>query len=51
MRETIRLVCTEAKDSGSVYVTDKNKKTTTKKLELRKYNKVLKRHTIHRESK
>jgi large subunit ribosomal protein L33 len=51
MREIIKLACTEDKKSGSVYMTTKNKKKTTERLELKKYNKKLRRHTLHRESK
>jgi len=31
------------------YVTQKNRMNTEKKLELKKYNPVLKKHTLHRE--
>jgi large subunit ribosomal protein L33 len=54
-RMTIHLQCTEQKESGvpgmSRYSTQKNKKNTTGRLELRKYNPFLRRHTIHREVK
>ena len=47
--------CTEHKDSGmqgiSRYITTKNKKNTTERLELKKFNPVLKRYTIHKEIK
>ena len=47
--------CTEQKASGvpgiSRYVTTKNKKNTTERLERRKYNPFLKRVTVHREIK
>ena len=47
--------CTEQKASGvpgiSSYVTTKNKKNTTERLERRKYNPFLKRVTVHREIK
>ena len=49
------LECTEQKASGvpgiSRYVTTKNKKNTTERLERRKYNPFLKRVTVHREIK
>ncbi len=49
------LECTEHKASGlpgtSRYITQKNKKNTPGRLELRKYNPILKRYTIHREIK
>ena len=54
-RVQVILECTEHKTSGepgmSRYVTVKNRKNTTSRLELKKYNKFLKRHTIHREVK
>ena len=47
--------CTEHKTSGmpgtSRYITTKNKKTTTERLELKKYNPILKRVTTHKEIK
>ena len=46
--------CTEARGLGktpSRYTTMKNKKNTPGRLELKKYNKFLRRHTIHREVK
>ena len=49
------LECTEQKGSGvpgmSRYTTTKNKKNTTGRLELMKYNPFLRRHTLHREIK
>lgn len=49
-REKIRLVCTE--DGGKHYVTTtKNKQNTQGKLELMKYNPVLRKVTLHREKK
>lgn len=53
-REFVILECTEARKEGkspSRYVTTRNKKTKTERLELRKYNPALRRHTIHREIK
>ena len=35
----------------SRYITTKNKKTTTERLELKKYNRILKRVTVHKEIK
>jgi large subunit ribosomal protein L33 len=35
----------------SRYVTVKNKKNTPERLELKKYNPILKKYTIHREIK
>jgi len=53
MRETIKLVGigADGKPTGSVYMTDKNKKTMQKKVELLKYCKFTRKHIIHRESK
>ena len=54
-RQVIRLECTEQRDSGvpgmSRYATQKNKKNTPKRMELKKYNPYLRRHTLHREVK
>ena len=49
------LECTEQKASGmpgmSRYITTKNRKNTPDRLELKKYNPILKRYTIHKEIK
>ena len=54
-RVQVILECTEQKASGvpgiSRYVTTKNKKNTTDRLERRKYNPFLKRVTVRREIK
>lgn len=54
-RLQVILECTEHKDSGlpgtSRYVTMKNRKNTPSRLELKKYNPILKKHTIHKEIK
>lgn len=53
-RLIITLECTEAKAEGkpaSRYTTMKNKHNTTERLELKKYNPFLRRHTIHKEIK
>ena len=54
-RVQIILECTEHKESGmpgtSRYVTQKNRKNTPERLELKKYNPILKRMTLHREIK
>ncbi|MCB1181196.1 MAG: 50S ribosomal protein L33 [Chlamydiia bacterium] len=47
-REIIKLKSTE---SPYVYWTRKNKKQTTGRLELRKYDPVLRRHTLFKEAK
>lgn len=54
-RIQIILECTEIKKSGlpgtSRYVTQKNRKNTPDRMELMKYNPVLKKKTLHREIK
>jgi large subunit ribosomal protein L33 len=53
-RETVTLECTEARKEGkppSRYLTSRNKKVKTEKIELKKYNRFLRRHTLHREIK
>ena len=54
-RVIITLECTEARKEGkspSRYTMTKNKKKTTPdRLELKKYNPFLRRHTIHKELK
>ncbi|TVR77726.1 MAG: 50S ribosomal protein L33 [Chitinophagaceae bacterium] len=54
-RQQIILECTEHKDSGmsgtSRYISTKNKKNHPERLELKKYNPVLKKYTIHKEIK
>ena len=53
-REHITIECSEARKEGktpSRYVTTRNKKTKTDRLELKKYNPGLRRHTVHREIK
>jgi len=54
MREQVTLECTEAKAAGvpaSRYISTRNKKKMTEKVEKKKYNPHLKRHTLHREIK
>ena len=54
-RMQVILECTEHKESGqpgtSRYITQKNKKNTPSRLELKKYNPILRKVTIHREIK
>ena len=47
-RETIKMKSTE---SDECYWTVKNKRNTTERIELKKYDKVLRRHTIFKEAK
>mgnify|MGYP000146964362 CR=1 FL=1 len=53
-RVIVTLECTEARKIGkspSRYTTTKNKKTMPERLELKKYNPFLRKHTIHKEIK
>jgi len=49
MRVIVTLACTECKRRN--YTTTKNKKRTPERLELRKYCRFCRRHTVHREIK
>jgi len=54
MQELVILECTEAKKEGkqvSRYLTTRNKTTLTERIEKKKYNPHLKRHTLHKEIK
>lgn len=54
-RIQVILECTEHKATGlpgmSRYITTKNRKNTTERLELKKFNSVLKKYTLHKEIK
>jgi large subunit ribosomal protein L33 len=54
-RLQIILECTEHKESGmpgtSRYITEKSRKNTPERLELKKYNPILRKYTVHREIK
>jgi large subunit ribosomal protein L33 len=54
-RIQVILECTEHKTTGlpgmSRYITKKNRKNTTERLELKKYNPILKKVTVHKEIK
>ena len=54
-RVQVVLECIEMKNSGlpgtSRYVTTKNRKNTPERLELKKYNPILKKMTLHKEIK
>jgi large subunit ribosomal protein L33 len=49
MQTIITLACTECKRRN--YSTTKNKRTTTDKLELKKYCRFCRTHTVHKETK
>lgn len=54
-RVQVILECTEHKASGlpgtSRYITTKNKKNSTERIELKKFNRILKKRTVHKEIK
>lgn len=54
-RVQVILECTEHKESGmagtSRYITTKSRKNTPDRMELKKFNPILKRVTLHREIK
>lgn len=50
VRIQVILECTEAPGT-SRYSTVKNRRNTTERLELKKYNVKLRKHTLHREIK
>lgn len=45
------LIILKHKETGEVYVTFKNKKLVTRKIELKKYSKKLRKHVTFKESK
>ncbi len=49
MREKIKLESTAK--TGHFYTTRKNRRATTGKLELKKYDPVVRRHVLYRETK
>jgi len=49
VREKIALACTVCKRRN--YTTTKNRRTTTEKLELKKYCPFDRKHTLHKETK
>ena len=53
-REIVTIECTEARKEGkspSRYVTTRNKKTQPEKIQMKKFNPALRRHTVHKEIK
>ncbi len=54
-RIVITVECTTCKDSTqpgvSRYTTEKNKKNTTERLEVKKYCNVERKHTLHKETR
>ncbi len=49
MREKIKMVSSAG--TGHFYTTDKNKRTTPDKLEMKKFDPVARKHVIYKESK
>ncbi len=49
VREKIKLV--SSADTGHYYTTTKNKRASTEKLEIRKFDPVVRRHVIYKEAK
>ena len=54
-RLVVTVECTTCKDSGlpgvSRYTTEKNKKNTTERLEVKKYCNFERKHTLHKETR
>ena len=54
-RIQVILECTEHKQTGlpgtSRYITTKNRKNTSARLELKKYNPIMRKYTVHKEIK
>ena len=54
-RIQVILECTEHKNSGlpgtSRYITTKNRKNTTERIELKKFNPIMRKVTVHKEIK
>ena len=49
MRDKIKLVSTA--NTGHYYTTTKNKRTMTEKMEIKKYDPVVRQHVIYKEAK
>ena len=49
MRDKIKLVSTAG--TGHFYTTTKNKRTTPEKLEMKKYDPVVRKHVLYKEAK
>jgi large subunit ribosomal protein L33 len=46
-----KLIFLRNKETGEVYISRKNKKLVEKKIELKKYSKVLRKHVAFKEAK
>lgn len=49
MREKVRM--NSSAGTGHFYTTDKNKRTTPEKLEMKKYDPVARKHVMYKEAK
>ncbi len=49
MRDKIKLVSSAG--TGHYYTTTKNKRTMTEKMEIRKYDPVVRKHVVYKEAK
>ncbi len=49
MRDKIKLV--SSANTGHYYTTTKNKRTMTEKMEIKKYDPVVRKHVIYKEAK
>jgi len=49
VRENVTLACTECKQRN--YTTSKNKRNNSERIEMKKYCKFCKEHTIHKETR
>ncbi|MDA8421631.1 MAG: 50S ribosomal protein L33 [Pseudomonadota bacterium] len=49
VREKIKLV--SSADTGHYYTTTKNKRTTPDKMEMKKYDPVVRKHVVYKEAK
>jgi len=49
MRDKIKLISTEG--TGHFYTTTKNKRTMPEKMEIKKFDPVVRKHVIYKESK
>ncbi|MEI6145432.1 MAG: 50S ribosomal protein L33 [Methylococcales bacterium] len=49
MRDKIKLISTEG--TGHFYTTTKNKRTMPEKMEIKKFDPVLRKHVIYKEAK
>jgi large subunit ribosomal protein L33 len=49
MRDKIRMISSAG--TGHFYTTDKNKRTTPEKLEMKKYDPVARKHVLYKEGK